>query len=130
MNLSSVIDSVTNTLESSKVPANILPPFLLRCTALTRPGLSAYKIASNIIQKNAQIGIPTEDNPDGSINLINAYTYNVIREIVSALKNDASVQVAIPMQSLLVQAIGSNAGGPVTCVGSNILDSLGNGIIQ
>lgn len=130
MNLSTIVDSVTNTLESARGPANILPAFLLRCTALTRPGLSAYKIASSIIQKNAQLGIPTEDNPDGSTNLVNAFTYNVVKEIVSALKNDASVQVAIPMQTLLVQAVGSNAGGPVTCVGSNILDSLGNGIIQ
>ena len=77
MNLSTIVDSVTNTLESARGPANILPAFLLRCTALTRPGLSAYKIASSIIQKNAQLGIPTEDNPDGSTNLVNAFTYNV-----------------------------------------------------
>jgi hypothetical protein len=130
MNIGTVIDTVTNTLNSARIPAPVLPAFLLRCLALTRPGLSAYKIASAIIQKNAEIGIPAGDTADGKTNLINAYTYNIVREIVSAIKNDAAVQIAIPMQSLLIQAIGSNAGGPVTCVGSNILDSLGNGIIQ
>jgi hypothetical protein len=130
MNISNIVDSITNTLDSYKMPANVLPPFLLLCTAINRPGLSAYKIAAEIIQNNRALGIPVEDNPDGSANMINQYTYNVVKCIVDAIKNDASVQVAIPMQSLLIQATGANAGGPVTCVGSNLMDSIGNGIIQ
>ena len=130
MTISNIVDAVTNTLDSAKMPVNILPPLLLKCTALNRPGLSAYKIASQIIQNNKVLGIPVEDNPDGSANLINQYTYNVVKCIVDAIKNDASVQVAIPMQGLLIQATGGNAGGPVTCIGSNLLDSIGNGIMQ
>ena len=130
MNISNIIDSITNTLDSAKMPANVLPPFLLKCTALNRPGLSAYKIASRIIENNKALGIPVEDNPDGTANLINQYTYNVVKCMVDAIKNDASVQVAIPQQSLLIQATGGNAGGPVACIGSNLLDSIGNGIMQ
>lgn len=130
MNISNIIDSITNTLDSAKMPANVLPPFLLKCTALNRPGLSAYKIASRIIENNKALGIPVEDNPDGTANLINQYTYNVVKCMVDAIKNDASVQVAIPQQSLLIQATGGNGGGPVTCIGSNLLDSIGNGIMQ
>ena len=130
MNISNIIDSITNTLDSAKMPANVLPPFLLKCTALNRPGLSAYKIASRIIENNKALGIPVEDNPDGTANLINQYTYNVVKCMVDAIKNDASVQVAIPQQSLLIQATGENGGGPVTCIGSNLLDSIGNGIMQ
>ena len=130
MTLSSIVETMTNTLDSSKIPANILPPLLLKCTALNRPGLSAYKIAAQIIQNNKALGIPVEDNPDGSDNLINQYTYNIVKCIVDAIKNDATVQVAIPMQSLLIQATGGNAGGPVTCIGTNLLDIVGNGIMQ
>ena len=130
MNISDIIDNITNTLDSAKMPANVLPPFLLKCTALNRPGLSAYKIASRIIENNMALGIPVEDNPDGTANLINQYTYNVVKCMVDAIKNDASVQVAIPQQSLLIQATGGNGGGPVTCIGSNLLDSIGNGIMQ
>ena len=130
MNISDIIDNITNTLDSAKMPANVLPPFLLKCTALNRPGISAYKIASRIIENNKALGIPVEDNPDGTANLINQYTYNVVKCIVDAIKNDASVQVAIPQQSLLIQATGGNGGGPVTCIGSNLLDSIGNGIMQ
>lgn len=130
MNISDIIDNITNTLDSAKMPANVLPPFLLKCTALNRPGLSAYKIASRIIENNKALGIPVEDNPDGTANLINQYTYNVVKCMVDAIKNDASVQVAIPQQSLLIQVTGGNGGGPVTCIGSNLLDSIGNGIMQ
>ena len=130
MTLSNIVETISNTLDSSRIPANILPPLLLKSTALNRPGLSAYKIAAQIIQNNKALGIPVEDNPDGSDNLINQYTYNVVKCIVDAIKNDATVQVAIPMQSLLIQATGANAGGPVTCVGTNLLDSVGNGIMQ
>ena len=130
MTISNIIDNITNTLDSAKMPANVLPPFLLKCTALNRTGLSAYKIASRIIENNKALGIPVEDNPDGTANLINQYTYNVVKCMVDAIKNDASVQVAIPQQSLLIQATGGNGGGPVTCIGSNLLDSIGNGIMQ
>lgn len=130
MTISNIVDTMTNTLDSTRIPANILPPLLLKCTSLNRPGLSAYKIAAQIIQNNKALGIPVEDNPDGSDNLVNQYTYNVVKCIVDAIKNDATVQVAIPMQSLLIQATGGNAGGPVTCIGTNLLDSVGNGIMQ
>lgn len=130
MTISNIVESVTNTLNSARVPANILPPLLLKCSSLTRPGLSAYRIATEVIQNNEKLGIPTGANPDGSENLINAYTYSIVKCMVEALKNDASVQVAIPMQSLMIQATGANAGGPVTCVGSNLIDSISRGIIQ
>jgi hypothetical protein len=46
------------------------------------------------------------------------------------MKEDAMVSTAIPQYSLLIEAMGGNAGGPVTCTGTNLLDSIGNGIIQ
>lgn len=130
MTLSSVVDNITNTLNSVKTPAFSMQPFLLKVVALNRPGLSAYKISADIIKTNENLGIPTGANPDGGDNLINQYTHNIVKTIVEALKHDASIQVAIPMNSLLIQANGGNAGGPVTCIGTNLIDSIGKGIIQ
>lgn len=130
MTISNIVDTLNNTMDSANIPANILPPLLLKCISLQRPGLSAYKIAAQIIENNKALGIPTEDNPDGSPNMVNQYTYNVVKCIVDAIKNDAAVQVNIPLGSLLVETKGGNAGGPIVCVGTNLLDSLGNGIVQ
>ena len=130
MNISKVIDFVTEKLDMVDTPASVLPPFLLKCVSVTRPGLSAYKIASKIIENNKVIGIPTGPNPDGSENKINQYTYNVVKCICDAIQNDASVQVAIPMNSIMIQAQGGNMGGPVVSTGYNILDSISRGIIR
>lgn len=130
MNISNVVEAISKTMEGVNLPANILPPMLLKCISLARTGLSAYKIASKIIQNNKALGIPTETNPDGSENLINAFTYNVVKEIVEAIKNDATVQAAIPASSLLIEANGGNAGGPIVVTGTNLMDSVANGIIQ
>lgn len=130
MNISSIVDTISSAIEGSKTPVNILPPMLLRCTSLLRPGLSAYRIAAKVIQNNKALGIPTEENPDGQQNFINSYTYNIVKEIVNAIKYDASVQTSIPASSILVQATGGNAGGPVVCTGTNLLDSIATGIMQ
>ena len=130
MTIQNIVDTINNTLDSANTPANILPPMLTKYTSLVRPGLSAYKIASKVIQNNKTLGIPTEPNPNGEENMINQYTYNLVKCIIEAIKYDATVQIAIPMQSLLVQATGGNAGGPVTCIGTNLIDSQATGIIQ
>lgn len=130
MNISSIVNSLTDTLNSANIPAETLPPLLLKCISLTRPGLSAYKIATEIIQNNAKLGIPTNETPSGSQNLINAYTYNICKCFVDNLQNNAAVHCAIPMQSLTVQTTGSNAGGAVTCIGTNLMDSITRGIIR
>jgi len=130
MTITSIVNALTDKLNSVRGPATVLPALLLKCISLTRPGLSAYKIAAEIIQNNQKLGIPTGTNPDGSDNLINAYTYNIVKQMVYALQNDAAVHCAIPMQSLLIQATGANGGGNVTCIGSNLKDSITQGIIQ
>lgn len=130
MNLTDIVNLITNKLDSMETPAPKLPPFLLKCVSLSRPGLSPYKIASRIIENNKLLGIPTEPGPDGSENKINQYTYNVVKCMCDAIKKDAVVQVAIPLESIFVQVNGANAGGPVASVGTNKLDSSATGIIQ
>lgn len=129
MDIESVVETINTALDSADIEASTVPPFLLKCSSMDRSGLSAYKIATKVIEQNKLVGIPTEPNPDGSDNLINLYTYNIVKAIVDALQNDASVQVAIPMESLMIQGNGANAGGAVTIIGTNILDSSSKGII-
>ena len=129
MDIESVVETINTVLDSVDIAANSVPPFLLKCSSMDRSGLSAYKIATKVIEQNKLVGIPTEPNQDGSENLINLYTYNIAKAIVDALQNDASVQIAIPMESLMIQANGANAGGAVTTIGTNILDSVSKGII-
>lgn len=130
MKTDKIIEKITKSLKGIKTPAQVLPPFLLKCVSATRPGLSVYRTVTNIIEDNAKCGIPTGKNPDGTDNLINQYTYNIVNNIFKAMKNDAMVQSSIGSNTVMVQAMGGNAGGPVTCTGYNILDVITKGIIQ
>ena len=130
MNIGDIVNFIDGKLNNLNPPANTLPAKLLFCVAQSRAGLSAYKTTAKIIMNNKRLGIPTDPNPDGSENMINQYTYNVVKSIFDAMKNDAVVNVTVPSNSLLIESEGGNAGGPVVTMGRNILDSISKGIIQ
>ena len=69
-------------------------------------------------------------NPDGTPNIVNQYTYNIVKEVLDEIKKNAVVQVAIPAGSIMVQTNGGNAGGPVVGVGSNIISTTVRGLIR
>lgn len=125
-----VAEFINNTMQKIPSPAKILPAELLYCTAIKRPGLSAYKIASQIITNNEALGIPTGQNTDGSPNKINEFVYNISKCIVDAIKNDAVIQAAIPAGSIQIQGEGCNEGGPVTVKGMNIISSIAKGLMR
>jgi len=130
LNINTIARAMESTIDRVKVPAQILPAVLLYCTAIKRPGLSASKIAADIISDNEALGIATGTMPDGSPNVVNQYTYNIVKKVVDAIKEDAVIQAAIPMGSLMIQTNGANAGGPVVGVGTNITNTTIRGIIR
>lgn len=130
MIIDKIADIIQNSLDRLKTPAEVLPAFLLYYTAMRRPGLSPSKIAAEIISNNAALGINTGDNPDGTPNVVNQYTYNIVKCVVDAIKNDGVVQVAIPAGSIVVETNGANAGGPVVSVGTNTINTVVKGIVR
>ena len=128
------IETITNTIKSMidglKSPAMKLPGLLVLVTAIQRPGLSASKITTNIIENNKSLGIATGANPDGSSNIINEFTYNIVSEVLKAIKDDSVVHVSIPPGCITITGTGANAGGPVVITGMNTMPSEGYGIIR
>ena len=128
------IDTITNSIKSMigglTTPAMKLPGLLILATAIQRPGLSASKITTNIIENNKKLGLSTGKNPDGSDNIINLYTQNVVKEILRAIKDDGVVHICLPPGSINIMGTGANAGGPVVVTGMNTTPSEGYGIIR
>lgn len=130
MNISGVTNKINGYFDKFKTPASLLPAFLLRCVSLKRTGISPMETTSNAIEYIKSAGIPTEENEDGSPNLVNEYTYAVVKAVTDSIKEQGMVQITIPANSLMIQATGGNAGGPVTCIGTNLTDTVAYGIIQ
>ncbi len=125
-----LVSSVTDVIKGKQPPATLLPSFLLLCTALQRPGTSAMDTTSKIIDDNVTIGIDPGANPDGSPNMVNEYTYNVVKRVFEAMKMDGSVQCVLPAASLSIVGEGANSGGPVVIHATNILPLTIKGIFN
>lgn len=117
-------------IKNGRKPAQTIPAIPLYCEATLRPGLSATVIASKIISRLPDVGIPTSPNPDGSENLNNQFVKIICEEIVNAIKEDSVVMTGIPTGQIQITGTGGNAGGPVQVVGSNSMPTVIKGVMQ
>ena len=122
LGLETITNSIKNLFNSSlRSPAKIIPGIILICSLARRPGLSCLISFGNIIQEMDKNGIPTDNLPDGTPNLMNKMVKSVVCEVFRALKEDANIQVGIAPGTVNIMATGGNAGGPVTVLGLSLI---------
>jgi hypothetical protein len=128
--IDSIIGAFTKVLNlnSTGGPPNV-PTILLLVGASKRPGLSPTKIASKIIARKPEAGVPVGALPSGSDNPEEIMWRIAIEEIIKAIQQDSVISVAVP-RGITVQASGSGPTGPVTVVGQSILPIKAYGVIQ
>jgi len=95
----------------------------------TRSGLSPTKIASRIIARKSEAGLPVGALPSGGNSPDEIMERIRIEEIVKAFQQEAIISVAIP-PGITLSAAGISPAGPVTVFGSTITFSKGYGVIQ
>jgi hypothetical protein len=106
-----------------------IPTPLILVGAPRRSGLSATKIASRIIQRKTEAGLPVGALPSGGVSPDELMERIRIEEIIRAIQEDAKLTIAIPPGTTLTAA-GASPSGPVTVVGSTITLTTGYGVIQ
>lgn len=129
-NIESIIGGFDKILKLSSIggPPPIPTPLIL-VGVPRRSGLSPTKIASKIIARKAEAGVPVGALPSGAVNPDELMWRIAIEEIVKAIQQDMVISIAIP-PGLTVSAAGISPAGPVTVVGSSILPFKGYGVAQ
>jgi hypothetical protein len=129
-NIESIISAfnVILKVQTTGVPTNVPTPLIL-FGAPKRPGLSATKIASRIIARKSEAGLPVGVLPSGAVAPDEIMIRIFIEEIIKAFQQEAVVPVAIPPGTTLVAA-GASPAGPVNVFGNTITLTKGYGIIQ
>lgn len=129
-NIDAIIGGFTKILNLSSIggPPPVPTPLILVGVPL-RSGLSPTKIASNIIARKSEAGLPVGALPSGNISPDEIMERIRIEEIVKALQEDAIISVAIP-PGITLTAAGISPTGPVSVFGSTITFSKGYGVIQ
>lgn len=129
-NIDSIISGFDRILSLSSVgsPPPIPTPMIL-VGVPKRGGLSAIKIATRIISRKSEAGLPVGSLPNGNTNPDEIMERIRIEEIIRALQEDAIISVAIP-PGITVSATGISPAGPVSVFGSSITYTKGYGVIQ
>jgi hypothetical protein len=126
----SIIGGFDKILKLSSIggPPPIPTPLIL-VGVVKRPGLSPTKIASRIIARKVEAGLPVGVLPSGAIAPDEIMERIRIEEIIGALQQDAVITVAIP-PGITLSAAGIGPTGPVSVFGSTIYFAKGYGVIQ
>ena len=129
-NIESIVSAfnVVLKIQTTGVPTNVPTPLIL-FGAPKRPGLSATKIASRIIARKSEAGLPIGALPSGAIAPDEIMIRIIVEEIIKALQQEAVIPVAIPPGTTLIAA-GASPAGPVNVFGNTITLTKGYGIIQ
>lgn len=128
--LESILAGISKILKLQSVgtPPPIPVPLIL-VGSPTKSGLSPTKIASRIIARKSEAGLPVGTLPSGQVSPDEIMWRIAVEEIIKALQEDSVITVAIP-PGITLSATGISPAGPVTVFGSTITSSKGYGVIQ
>lgn len=128
--IDAIIGGFTKVLSLSSVgsPTSVPTPLILVGVPL-RSGLSPTKIATSIIARKSEAGLPVGALPSGNVNPDEIMERIRIEEIVKALQQDMIISVAIP-PGITLTAAGVSAAGPVSVFGSTITLTKAYGVVQ
>ena len=129
-NINAIIGGFDKILKLSSVggPPPIPTPLIL-IGVPKRSGLSSIKIASRIIARKSEAGLPVGVLPSGAISPDEIMERIRAEEYIKAFQEEAIITIAIPPGTTLTAA-GISPTGPVSVFGSTITLSKGYGVIQ
>lgn len=128
--ITNIAEGINNVFKNARPSLKTIPPLLLLCGGMNRPGLSAIALTSSIIQRLPEAGIETGVNPDGSPNKILKFVRIIVEEIVKELKTNMKVSIAVRPGGVTSVGVGGNAAGEVTVTSQNVNIISGYGIIE
>jgi hypothetical protein len=129
-NIDAIVGGFTKVLSLSSVggPPPVPTPLIL-IGVPQRTGLSPTKIASRIIARKSEAGLPVGVLPSGQVSPDEIMERIRIEEIINAFQQEAIITVAIP-PGITLTAAGISPTGPVTVFGATVIYSKGYGVIQ
>jgi len=128
--ITGILNTVLAAFSIPSEPVGPLPPPLVMIGAKLRPGLSGKAIASRIISRQSEAGLPVGDIFADGPNTSEAMEAIRAEEIISAILTEAKVDVVIP-PGVSVSTVGvGNLGAPVVSQGATTSMGIGDGIIR
>lgn len=96
MKITDLLNSIDSVMASASFTFPLIPPKLIQCGVLARPGVSAIRMTQNIMKDLAAAGFPIEENTDGTPNMTVSFVYNACAKgVVDEFTKNAVVQTPV-----------------------------------
>lgn len=109
--IQTIANGITAAFNGVRLPVPPIPPILLMCEILNRPGLSAMALTSAVIARLPEMGFDTGVYEDGTPNMVNMFVKLMCEEIVKEIKDNAVVNCSIPPGTLNITGVAAGVGG-------------------
>ena len=119
---------IQGTIQSARKPVPSIPPILLLCEIMNRPGMSAIALTGAIISKLQQKDIKTGVNDCGMENMNNKFVKIMAEETIKHIKMYGRVDNVVDLMGISFTGVGGNAGGPTVISLYNINNAQYSGI--
>ena len=117
--IKNISDSITKIIGSARKPIPSIPPILLLCEIMNRPGLSGIALSAAVIAKLEPKGFDTGVGACGMENMNNKFVRIMAEETIKHIQQYGRADNVVAPMALSFQATGGNAGGPLQVVLSN-----------
>ena len=128
--INTIAQGIEKAFNTVRPALKSIPPLLLLCEVVQRPGLSAIATIGSIIKRMPEAGIETGVNPCGAPNVNNKLIRIVCEEVIKEIKDNAKVTCVIAPKSITSIGTGANASGPIVVKSYNTMPVITNGIIK
>jgi hypothetical protein len=128
--ISGVLNMILSAFKLPDTPVEPLPPPLIMVGGNLRTGVSSKQIASRIISRQSEAGLPVGDVFADGPNVTEAMLAIQCEEIINALLTESVVNVVIPPGVGVIGVGIGNLGAPVLVQGVTTTMGIGNGIIR
>jgi hypothetical protein len=125
-----ILNIILSAFKLPQTPIEPLPPPLIMVGASLKPGVSSKEIASRIISRQSEAGLPVGDVFADGPNSTEAMLSIQCEEIINTLLTESVVNVVIPPGVGIVGVGIGNLGAPIIVQGFTTTMGIGNGIMR
>jgi hypothetical protein len=93
--LTDLLNAIDGLMGSVNFNIPILPPKLIQCGVLARPGISKIRAIQSMVENMASYGLPISDNSDGTPNEAIPFGAAIINAVFDEVLKNAVVQTPV-----------------------------------
>ena len=105
-NITALLDQIDGLMGSISLNAQLIPPKLLQCGVLARPGISKIRAIQSMVKNMASFGLPISENTDGTQNDAVQFGAAIINAVFDELIKNAVTQTPVTVGPVTITVRG------------------------